>query len=72
MCKECHMEIDSYSIPVFLDDEGRLHCLDEPAVIRPNGSIGYWVNGKRHRDGDKPAVIRANGDLEYWVNGRQV
>ena len=72
MCNECHMEIDSYSIPVFLDEEGRLHCLDGPAHIYRNGTVLYYRHGKMHRDGGEPAVICADGHIEYWVNGKFV
>src|ERR1700691_1668900 len=34
----------------------------------PNGSIFYYLNGKRHRE-DGPAIIRTDGTLEYFLNG---
>lgn len=30
------------------------------------GSVMYYKNGQRHRDGDKPAVIRVDGTVWYY------
>lgn len=38
------------------DDEGRLHCVDGPAVLWKDGSQSWWFHGKLHRL-DGPAVI---------------
>ena len=43
--------------------------MDKPEVIKHgNGTVGYWLNGKRHRE-DGPAVIRADGTVGYWIHG---
>ena len=34
-----------------------------------DGSIGWFKNGRHHRDGDKPAAIDANGALRWFKNG---
>lgn len=41
-----------------------------PAIKRNNGSLEWWVDGKRHRE-DGPAVINTYGTLEWWVNGER-
>ena len=43
---------------------------DEPALIWKDGSVVYYKNGVKHRDG-KPAVIFPDGYEEWWVNGIQ-
>ena len=45
---------------------------DEPAMMTPNGTRLYYVEGKLHRDGKNPAVIYANGNVEYWEHGVQI
>jgi len=40
---------------------------DLPAIIFPDGTKFWYVNGKRHRD-NGPAVERINGDKEWWFN----
>jgi len=44
---------------------------DQPAIIKADGEIQYYKNGRLHRDGDLPAVICANGDIEYYLNGKR-
>lgn len=53
---------------VKLDESGRLHALDEPAVIYPELEEQWWKNGKLHRE-DGPAVIEIDGSHEYWIKG---
>lgn len=38
------------------DEQGRLHRDDGPAVIHANGSVTYYRDGVRHRDG-APACV---------------
>jgi len=53
----------------FKDNDGKTkHSLSLPAVVYPNGSKEWWVNGVRHRD-IYPAVMFDDGGLEWWVNG---
>lgn len=33
-------------------DNGRLHCDTGPAVIKPNGSKEYWLNGRQVSESD--------------------
>ena len=36
---------------------GILHREDGPAKIWPDGAEEWWVEGRKHRDGDLPAFI---------------
>jgi hypothetical protein len=56
------------TIEYLLPDERR-HREDGPAVIRPNGSEEYWINGFAHRE-DGPAIINANGTKHWFLNGK--
>ncbi len=49
---------------------GKLHRLDGPAQILPNGSQAWFVQGRRHR-GDGPAFADPMGTLEWWQMGKQ-
>jgi hypothetical protein len=40
---------------------------DLPALIRPNGTKIWYINGKIHRE-NGPAVIRLNGNNKYYLN----
>lgn len=49
--------------------EGELHRDgDLPAVVRMDGGVEYWKNGKKHRDSE-PAVVKANGTQQWWFHG---
>lgn len=50
-------------------ENGVLHRLDGPAVIRKDGTKEWWVNGEHHREG-APAVVGPNGHEEWWHRGR--
>jgi hypothetical protein len=49
---------------------GKLHRVDGPAIIHPNGFQYYYLNGKRHRV-NGPAVIWPDGTEEYYLNGKR-
>ena len=42
---------------------------DLPAVILPDGTKEWYVDGNRHRDNDLPAVIWPSGKKEWYMNG---
>lgn len=46
----------------------KLHNPNGPAIERSNGSLDYYINGKRHRE-DGPAKVRPNGRIEWWTDG---
>ncbi len=38
---------------------------DQPSIVRSNGNVEWYKDGKCHRNGDKPAIIQADGTM-YW------
>jgi hypothetical protein len=53
----------------WFDEDDNLHREgDLPAIVRNDGTRGWFRHGKAHRDGDKPAVERADGSRAWWVN----
>lgn len=56
---------------IWFNDTGALHRLNAPAVIKPDKSEFWYVDGKIHRD-NGPAVVRADGSTEFWQNGKKV
>lgn len=46
-----------------------LHRVDGPAIINPNITMQWYLNGKRHRD-DGPAVEWDAGDKHWYKNGK--
>ena len=49
---------------------GRLHRLDGPAVIWPDGTQCWCLHGQRCRE-DGPAVFPADGDEEWFINDKR-
>jgi hypothetical protein len=49
---------------------GYLHRLDGPAVIKADGTQKWCEDGYLHRIGE-PAVIHANGQVEWWLNDKK-
>ncbi len=63
----------------YYDISGKLHREnDQPAIVRSDGSVEYYLDGKRHRNifdsegNRKPAIVRSDGSTEYWVNGNKL
>ena len=61
-------EIDANGNKIWRNANGQYHRLDGPAVIKADGTKGWYVNGKRHRL-DGPAIEWADGDKLWYVNG---
>lgn len=60
-----YTEIRTYpDLVKYLDEQGRPHRTDGPAVEFNNGSRIYYVHGVLGRN-DGPAIIHANGYTEY-------
>lgn len=61
--------MDQYGNVLYRDAAGRLHRLDGPAWIEPNGRENWYKHGKLHRL-DGPAVSGGEDGWEsYWVEG---
>ena len=39
--------INKYGVKKWLNNNGQLHRTDGPAVIYPDGTKEYWINGQR-------------------------
>jgi len=55
----------------WLNEKGKRHRTDGPAVEYSGGDRSWYVNGKPHRT-DGPAIEYANGVLEWWENGKRI
>jgi len=51
------------------DERGRRHRADGPAVVYPDGSKEWWLEGRLSRS-DGPAIEDASGWCEWWIAGR--
>jgi hypothetical protein len=54
--------------PIEYFKESKLHRIDGPAVIWPDGNQYYYFNGEKHRF-EGPAVIHDDGTKEWYING---
>lgn len=58
-----------------VDNSGKPHRLDGPAIENPDGSFVWYKHGLIHRE-DGPAVrlVFIDGRIEeqFWYNGTQV
>ena len=65
---ECHKyENDTYRS--ILDDRGRLHCIEFPALVSNRWYIGYFRHGMCHRprhEGPARIWVFNNKYSEYW------
>ena len=50
---------------------GQLHRLDGPAIVRADGTQLWCQNNKLHRF-DGPAIIRADGTQLWFVKGKDI
>jgi hypothetical protein len=62
--------VDSLGTRVWREN-GKLHRLDGPAVIYPNGIEMWYKNGKLHRL-DGPAVESADGSRWWYENDKRI
>jgi len=53
----------------WLDESGRLHRLDGPAIEHADGYRAWYAEGKIHRL-DGPAIEHGDGTREWWVEGK--
>jgi hypothetical protein len=67
--------ISPYGVEFWEDDEGRMHNVEGPAIVYPDGRTSWWIHGKRHRL-DGPAMewaVSLDPDASYtdeWhING---
>ena len=51
------------------NSEGKLHRLDGPAVVDPDGQERWYKNGDLHRE-DGPARVTNIGTQQWYLNGK--
>ena len=52
-------------------DDNMLHNESGPALVRLDGSRGWFIDGLLHRT-DGPAIEHRDGRVEFWVDGEKV
>ena len=64
-------QIDTHRKPKeYRNEKGQLHRTDGPAVIHPDGSKQWYINGQLHReDGAGPASIDSDGTKKWYKHG---
>lgn len=65
-----HCVVDDKGIQRWFNEHGTLHRADGPAVVYPDGSATWFLNGKCHRD-DGPA-IDWKGHQVWYHHGERV
>ena len=71
--KEQFIHINEYDVKRYYKDHEMtiLHREDGPAVVYPNGSKWWYLNGKLHRE-DGPAIEWSNGEKCWYLNGEEL
>lgn len=65
---ELEVQLEDGSVYLFLD--GKLNCLDGPAMILPSGTKKWYRNGVLHRE-DGPAVEYYDRSKIFYINGKK-
>lgn len=63
--------VDKNGIKRHYNSFGKLHRMDGPAVISPDGNSLYYQNGKLHRE-DGPAATFLNGTSKWYMEGEEL
>ena len=65
------LTINKYGDKVWMNEEGKIHREDGPALENLDGSKVWYINGKCHRE-DGPAFEREDDEYKaWWVNGER-
>lgn len=67
--KNPHVQMDGTT--VWVDDQGKAHREDGPAIIYKSGAEIWCIHGKKHRL-DGPAYITKKGNEFYFLDDSQV
>jgi hypothetical protein len=65
-----NLRINSTGTKRWYNEHGELHRTGGPAVIHPDGTQYWYLNGMKHRT-DGPAVIFSDGE-QYWIHDIQL
>lgn len=55
-------------VKYYMNDQGKLHREDSPAMIFKSGTKLWYYNGIKHRY-DGPAYIGSDGGKRWYLNG---
>lgn len=57
---------------IWRNNKGELHREDGPAKVYPDGSYGWYINGRYHREGGPAVVYSAGGTIKsaWYINGK--
>lgn len=55
----------------YLNGHRRFHRVGAPALIRKNGTLGWFINGRKHRI-DGPACEYKDGDKDWYIDDNAV
>jgi hypothetical protein len=67
---ESVMTVDWLGRKVWKNSKGDYHREDGPAIECPDGTIGWYINGKLHREYG-PACEYVNGEKSWWIDGKR-
>ena len=60
--------MDRYGTRRYYNSANQLHCDEGPAVVRVDGTLEWYQNGRLHR-ADGPAIVYADDTLVWYQNG---
>ena len=64
------IDVDGDGTRRYLNNAGKIHRIDGPAIVYASGTKYWMQNGILHRT-DGPAIESVNGHKEWWQNGRR-
>ena len=56
-------------ITVYYNSSHKIHRTDGPAIIYPDGTQIWYLNGEWHREGG-PTVEYPDGSMSYYLDGK--
>jgi len=62
------VETNEHGTTTYCNADGDFHNPDGPAVVHPDGSKYYYINGKPHNP-HGPAMVWADGSKAHYING---
>jgi len=63
------IKTDEYRDKFYLNDEGKYHRLDEPAIEYPDGTKIWLINGNRHQNIDH-SIEYLDGEKQWYFKGK--
>jgi hypothetical protein len=63
-------QTDMYNSIFHTNEDGQYHREDGPAIIHTCGTMFWFLNGKRHREGGLAAIYMPHETKEWYLNDR--